>query len=334
MDFSSDLVEIRDIANAGKGLVATRTIVAGTVALVSRDLAVHLIFREYQKEVCAYCFYYDRGRALPIRDNESGKVWCSTDCQSKWTEEQGDIGLESWKLLETYMKKKNKANTILSDGLKPTLQEIDQRWKQTEDRVERFKHSSTDEIRERHRKALLSSGAQPDPDILSYLLSGVLLHHQRPTEWQRHLLKLALDRRPYKDNTELNAYCSGYMQLVGILPHELLKSVTAGVCRTVVDAASHNAFGIRSGSDDNEEYMGYSVFPSASFFNHSCSPNIEKKRVRRTWEFRAVERILPGQQCCITYLGGEERDMSVLERRSRLRDVWGFLCECSRCIGE
>jgi len=80
--------------------------------------------------------------------------------------------------------------------------------------------------------------------------------------------------------------------------------------------------------------MGYSLYPEASYFNHSCSPNITKHRNGNCWEFLAAEDIRLGEQCCITYLGGDEKDLKVEERRARLREIWNFECMCSRCVAE
>ncbi|KAK5705280.1 Histone-lysine N-methyltransferase set-6 [Elasticomyces elasticus] len=90
---------------------------------------------------------------------------------------------------------------------------------------------------------------------------------------------------------------------------------------------------MRSG-EDGEEYMGYAVYPSSSYFNHSCSPNVAKQRVGNAWRFWVIEDVRKGEQLCISYLGGDEKDLSVDERRARLAEVWGFVCECARCQSE
>ncbi|KAG0236548.1 E3 ubiquitin ligase [Actinomortierella wolfii] len=78
-----------------------------------------------------------------------------------------------------------------------------------------------------------------------------------------------------------------------------------------------NSFGIWEGED---ELLGYAVFPRACFFNHSCEPNIQKKRAllelpcvnkgtttehttqrRRVMVFSATRKIKEGEECCISY---------------------------------
>ncbi|KAL1652085.1 hypothetical protein SLS58_000209 [Diplodia intermedia] len=87
---------------------------------------------------------------------------------------------------------------------------------------------------------------------------------------------------------------------------------------------SMNSFGIRSLDDEGAEFFGYGVWTSASYFNHSCSPNVEKKRVGRAWHFTACRDVRKGEELCITYLSGEERALNTDARRKLLANSWGF----------
>ena len=174
-----------------------------------------------------------------------------------------------------------------------------------------------------------------DPDILSFLLSGILFHQSHPSSWHEELAPLAMDFQPYKSGLDLLVHCNSYLQLCSLnLPPSILLSCTPSICRSLAEAGSHNAFGLRSGSEDGEEYVGYAIYPSASYFNHSCNPNVRKGRKGRAWVFEAAREIAVGEECCITYLGGDERDLNVGQRRQRLRENWGFDCACVRCREE
>lgn len=105
--------------------------------------------------------------------------------------------------------------------------------------------------------------------------------------------------------------------------------------RTILYREVANSFGIRDSSD---ELLGFAVFPRASFFNHSCRPNIQKKRrqssraVRaRQMEYWSTSVIKEGEECCISY-GDISR--GVEERRERLEDMYFFWCSCLRCLEE
>lgn len=345
---SSDLISVQDIPGAGRGVLAQRQIPADTHVLTSPRPAAHVIFRQYRKEVCAYCFGYDRGRTLPVRDSETGKVFCSQKCNEQWVEDEGQSGVESWQGLETFVRSKSKSIVSTfsqaSVGSKPGEQAVLSTWEEAEElasmhRKARCSNASDSgpgiKADREFRKALHHVWTQPvDPDILGYLLSGVLFHRQFPEQWEFEVATLAMDSEPYRDNADLEAHCNAFLQLVATIPRDLIPSCTAQVCQTLVNATSHNSFGIRAGGEDAEEYMGYALFPAASYFNHSCVPNIVKKREGRQWEFRTAREIADGEQLCITYLGGDEKDLNVVERRERLRGVWGFTCMCDRCQKE
>ncbi|KAG0263150.1 hypothetical protein DFQ27_001894 [Actinomortierella ambigua] len=107
-----------------------------------------------------------------------------------------------------------------------------------------------------------------------------------------------------------------------------------------------NSFGIR---DESDELLGFAVFPRACFFNHSCDPNIQKRRDirelpcvvgadgkgttvrRRTMAFYAARRIEEGEECCISY-GDISADRA--ERQARLQEMYFFPCSCARCERE
>ncbi|KXT12996.1 hypothetical protein AC579_3161 [Pseudocercospora musae] len=340
---TSELFEIRVIPNAGRGAIAIRDIPAGTLVLESGPPATHLIFKEYRKETCAYCFQWDRGRTLPVREHELGKYFCSPECQARWTEEQREIGIESWRIVTAFgsriVKRRPSQDQIMSDAVRPTKEEIASTWAIATEQAKLLLGGRTaasfSKSEWKRVQALRHDLAQSmDTDLLGYLLEGALLCHQRPEKWRQEVLSLAMDDTPYKTKQELDSNCKAFLQLASILPESILPTLTAELCLALVQADNHNAFGIRAGGEDSEEYMGYGVYPAASYFNHSCDPNIGKQRKGRSWEFHALRDISPGEECCITYLGGDERDMDVLERVRRLRDVWDFVCICPRCKAE
>lgn len=342
----SEYFKVQSIPNAGRGVVASQRIQTGTVILDSEAPAAHVIFRPYRKEVCAHCFEYDRGRTLSTRDNATGKVFCSDRCQSRWLEVQTNLGTEAWQALHQFVQTKSKAITnvssVQSEIAKPDRETITNAWIKAERQAQLHlqqalspRHPGTRANRKPKNKLLNQPWAnQVDANILGFLLAGVLFHYHDLEQWQEDLLCLAMDEEPYKSAEDLEAHCNSFVQLSNIIPNGLSSSCAATICRTLASAASHNAFGIRSGSEDGEEYMGYALYLSPNYFNHSCTPNILKRRIGSSWEFQTARDVQPGEECCITYLGGDEKDLTVAERKSRLREVWGFECVCERCQRE
>ncbi|KPI43492.1 putative protein lysine methyltransferase SET6 [Cyphellophora attinorum] len=172
-----------------------------------------------------------------------------------------------------------------------------------------------------------------EPDIIAYLLSTGLVRHS--TTATSALMELAPNDKVY-ESASLDEHVRAFHLLTAILPMEMLSSISASLCTEYVSRASHNAFSIRPTADGDHsgEFLGYGVWPEASFFNHSCNPNVRKVRNGRQWSFTVARDVEQGEELCITYLGGEEKELDVVERRKRLQTEWGFMCGCERCQKE
>jgi hypothetical protein len=165
---------------------------------------------------------------------------------------------------------------------------------------------------------------------MSFCISGILWRYRQPQDWEK-VVALADDNTPYHNSDDLEAFTRTYLHLLAILPLPLLEFTTAETLFLLSSRDSHNSFGIRSLEDDGSEFFGYGCWPAASYFNHSCGPNIVKQRNGRIWEFRADRDIGSGEELCITYLSGEERKLSREKRMLTLKRNWGFDCGCERC---
>ena len=86
-----------------------------------------------------------------------------------------------------------------------------------------------------------------------------------------------------------------------------------------------NGFGVY---DPAESCVAIGTYPLASFFNHSCNPNICRVMNGRAVEFYALRPILPGESLCISYVDAEKQTS---ERRHVLLSTYRFYCECPRC---
>ncbi|EGG23469.1 SET domain-containing protein [Cavenderia fasciculata] len=86
-----------------------------------------------------------------------------------------------------------------------------------------------------------------------------------------------------------------------------------------------NQFGIWSKKD---KCLGVSVTPIASYFNHSCCPNIVDVRGTTLLEFKALHFIPKGSQLCISYL---DLDQTTDSRQDYLIYSYYFKCGCKRC---
>jgi hypothetical protein len=338
---TSSVFEIRHTPTAGRAVFASKEILKDTVIWRSEDLTLSVLLREYRREVCGQCFAYEYGRDLDIRDKTVGFAFCSKTCQDKWKEENREVGVEAWTAVENLVKGRTKEDSEMVDaGLpRPKDEEVKHAWDSVEAqatliRIAREGRTTDNEpvqVTKQHRKALSKALQAPiSPDIMSFCVSGLLWHHRHPTDWDK-FLALADDSTPYHNFDDLSAFTRTYLHLLAILPLPILPLVTSQTLFLFSSRDSHNSFGIRSLEDDGSEFFGYGCWPAASYFNHSCGPNVEKRRDGRAWEFRAGRDIVQGDELCITYLSGEERKMSREKRMGTLKKNWGFDCGCTRC---
>ena len=75
---------------------------------------------------------------------------------------------------------------------------------------------------------------------------------------------------------------------------------------------------------------GTGLYPVASFFNHSCSPNVSHMSFGDVTIFRANRNISKGEELCISYIGSEILSESTSVRHEFIgsRD---FVCLCEKC---
>ena len=374
----SDLYVIRPTDDAGRAVFARTNIPHGTALLTTSHALspiAHVLLRPYRREVCAFCFAYDRGREWKIRVNTAGVVFCSEECQRKWRDHVGDVGLEAHEAVESLVKQQQRryggnaqdsedtdadmedAHSTFDprDCVSLTAERIDEEWSYAEEAAELVLDArSKERTSKTARRALrLATESPVDGDLLFYYLSGVLEAHRSAvstsatdlslTSLLPSLVALADDPLVFSNVNALEQYIQGYSALLAVLPLQLVPFLKSSLCRALASRASHNAFSIRPvGSSDGEqsgEFFGWGVWPEISMCNHSCSPNVRKERRGRSWHFY-IDRpninrgVGAGEQLCITYLGGDERDLGLQERRKKLLDEWGFLCCCPRCHAE
>lgn len=95
----------------------------------------------------------------------------------------------------------------------------------------------------------------------------------------------------------------------------------------ILSACENNCFGIWQDGRKLELARGLCV--PASFFNHSCSPNVARVSSGRSFKFYAIRDVPRGETLCFSYI---DPTMCKSERRLHL-STWGFKCECPRCEG-
>jgi hypothetical protein len=345
---SSALFHVESSLSTGRRIHASQDLPAQTPLLTTADLAGFIIFHEYRKEVCSYCFAYEHGRSLGVRDNEVGLAWCSENCRSEWVDIYGAEALEAFKKVEALSRKSaasRGSKAVETDSLlvpaqnldAPTAEDVDSAWLTAHEQgalMTSARCIQDTKPTKAARKALQAALSSPvDHTTICHLLSGVLLQVSKPELWAS-MLELYAASTPYADAEQLAKHITAYYQLLAVLPPNLMVSCTTEIMRATQSRDLPNSFGIRSLDDAGAEIFGYGVWPEASYWNHSCEPNIQKRRVGRAWEFWLRRDVKQGDELSITYLGGDEDVLDVIERRKRLMTTWGFTCMCRRCVCE
>lgn len=342
-DSPSELFIVKDTPGAGRGAFTTQFVPSGTPLLLADDLTVHVLLREYRGEVCWECFAYDRGKKLSVRVAAHGFTFCSEECEAKLRGRYDSACLEAWAAVEKASKAKKTGRTddeapAAQDGddSRPTASAVEESWRAAQGTAALILSARAcgpdgQAATKASRRALQQASSRAPPaDVVSYQVHAILARHTSPGSWDA-VLALADETRPYLSHRELQDHVDTYLFLLAVLPRALLALVTPDTLRTVRGREVQNSFGIRSLGDEGSEFFGYGVWPSASYFNHSCRPNVRRRRVGRTWVFEAAGDVGEGQELYISYLNGEEEVLSGTERRARLSRTWGFECGCQRC---
>jgi hypothetical protein len=104
-------------------------------------------------------------------------------------------------------------------------------------------------------------------------------------------------------------------------------AITFETLQTALGALPLNSFGFYRDGDN----CGSGVYPAASVFNHSCSPNVGYRHEGRMLVFYALTELRKGEPLFISYV-----DLSTpfVERADVLTEQWGFKCGCVRCVTE
>lgn len=98
----------------------------------------------------------------------------------------------------------------------------------------------------------------------------------------------------------------------------------------IAAACQCNSFGVFSPADS---CIASGLYPEASFFNHSCAPNLCRvMRPGRVACFYALRPIEKGEGLTICYT--EVAENNTAERRRLLLDGYRFFCHCPRCSGQ
>ncbi|KAJ7621367.1 hypothetical protein FB45DRAFT_139908 [Roridomyces roridus] len=328
----------------GRGIFATQPIPASALVHTSAAPYASVIYRHFRKEVCGHCFAYSfdaRRSTWNIKLEAAGTgIWfCSEACRDEWlqTENVGElveavnIGVD--RLAKNMGKRSGQSTPPVASPSPPVTQElIDEAWVAAESTPlpRDAALPALDEIELDTARFILSALVRryiQDLDITpSSLASGSWTDL---LELQNNELPL-IRGRPEALSSHLRVY-TFVRHIVRGVPALAPYLATSETIRAVFAREQGNVFGMYEASKEGEEMFGWSMYVSASFFNHDCAPNIRKERVGRAMRFYTTRDVAVGEELCTSYVDLTD---DVMERRKQLSLNWYFDCICKRCENE
>ncbi|RKP29110.1 hypothetical protein METBISCDRAFT_31891 [Metschnikowia bicuspidata] len=284
---------------------------SGTTILTTGIPVGSSVVRPFRKEVCTWCFAYHDGKTLKYRID--GKIYFySSACLVVFSEYDPFHILRNTLIEGLYLKCEGEIQdeeVPLTENLADVIQK---RW----DEVSAWK------VAVKRLKISKRQKFYPTVTAEDYAESNLYMDKEQ-TKNENELSKLLqssevekVKKYPYI----LVSYTSIYKFVRLVVPDCLLLWVNPNNIRSIIGRNLTNALGIWSSvteQDEEREYFGFGVHPSASYFNHSCDPNVQKLRVGNRYEFFASRDISPGE---------ELKSDNVKERRRILKECF-YVCE-------
>lgn len=163
---STGPIALKHLEGSGYGVFASKPIPEGTTLLSCTGPDVHVVYRVFRREVCAWCFRYERGRNWRVRlvteqthDQESlkennraskealgdtgkggsyttGLVFCCNECMEYWSAEYGRIGLEAYASVEEHLRRQMRSKSWSGEGSADCVSGSDELREPTEQEIE------------------------------------------------------------------------------------------------------------------------------------------------------------------------------------------------------
>ncbi|RCK55604.1 putative protein lysine methyltransferase SET6 [Candida viswanathii] len=348
--------DVQKTKYGGRGCFATGSIPKGSVIHRSSTPVGFTIAKPFKKEVCTTCFEYDYGSTMKSKiSKKSGKntcsiFFCSDECAEKFTQDDvNEVLLNNLIAVEkNYLQGLTKPEVELKEP-KDLEKEYLEEW----DKVSTWE-SKLDAMKPTKRQNMIPRIDDSEYLEIKYVI-GVLFnmykcHGARISNYdfpelkpdETNQVEMVLFDLLYSSEYEkvkkypylLYSYINIYKFIRLSCTPELQPFINLSTVRAIIGKNLSNAFGIWSEVSDpseDKEFLGYAVYPSASYFNHSCAPNIIKSRKGHSLEFTTLRDIESGEELCINY--GNYTNEPVEIRRAQLSE-WFFDCGCSKCVQE
>lgn len=169
------------------------------------------------------------------------------------------------------------------------------------------------------------------PTETVFLAARVLaLRETAPATWAKVEGLCCAPQRGKQSMEAAQRYMAMSVMTADFLGSERLRAL-AGSGEALVGLLSKletNAFNV---CDGDLQPVGIGVYPDASLLNHSCRPNASTVFEGTALYVAAARDIAPGEEITISYI---DLGADLEHRRAELRQGFGFVCACERCLDE
>lgn len=336
-------------SSTGLGAFARGNIPAGTVVLDSNGPDILVLNEAKVDRICAWCLKYNAYEPWTLSINECPDLnFCRETCKIRWYGEYGSDGLEAYTAVKKFLQKRRNEHAVVEETeLKPgdikkvgtprlrfmfdTKSRYPKTWQEVEEQVMRILAyrkglSPHSDVRKKAKNQLVI-----DPECMMLILDGLLC--RSTSKWLK--IDTLKANEPWRDAYTLAGATRAYLHLNCVLPLELLEKghLTRRLVERILAVDAANSFGVNQPSAD--KIIARGIWADASFFNHSCSPNLSRCRYGRRRVFKAKRDISEGEELCIAYLKAlDPRSSDVSKRRMTLLGTLGFVCQCTSCKEE
>ena len=277
--FSSPYLILRKTTHGGRSIFAQTPIPAGTIVHTSTSPYASVIYKEFRKEICAWCFAYDGRKGWKIADDDvGGQRFCSETCKVSYLqdgERENAIQQRVRTALNGATRKLQKSrqrpppgDSLVSHDTKLPLESFDAVWCEVESQdfigVDTFLESEELDVARFVASALAqhhiySSQSSYDDPILSLQANELQNIIERPYILPTYLQVYRFLRSALSSIPEMMTYFGGG-EIGGYNWVRALLSRDIG-----------NSFGIWEEVDKGErDLFGWGIWVDASFFNHSA----------------------------------------------------------------
>ncbi|KAF5829055.1 hypothetical protein DUNSADRAFT_16639 [Dunaliella salina] len=364
------LIDVRQLAGKGRGLIAKKAIKTGDLVLAVQPLALlhgphedmpdplalspilHMLFSIHKS-------HHEGRQGLPPRAAQAAG-WGSQNplLAARWLpllhrgklqvqdaghpqQQEHSLPYIQALLHQKIISSQSRQSRILEDGSLPASTEVE------DAAAEAAGGRHVPHLTEADMMAIVSQNAFGDEyedlvaaDIRHSAHTHTALANSAHSQAQAHTF-LESCRSPSSETQAANPTPSGSQ--AGPSPQGLQgENTQLQACQGLIQAGLQHAGGEQEGSDaqvlhaqpdgDSEDVAQSHVglWPHFSLLNHSCLPTCVHYVVGSTMVVRAVRDVPAGEELTVSYLGRE--DFSPASARSRLlEERFGFTCRCPRC---